>query len=40
VKILLELNDINADPADAHGQTPLFKAAGKGYEGIMNMLLE
>jgi len=38
--MLLECEDVDADHMNEDGQTPLFKAVGKGYEGIVKMLLE
>jgi len=41
VKMLLEREDVNPDPADTQdGRTPLSWAAERGHEGVVRMLLE
>jgi len=40
VRILLERNDVNPDTADKYGQTPLWRAAQNGYEGVVRILLQ
>jgi len=39
VKILLERLDVDPNTADEDGQTPLFRAASDGYEGVVQTLL-
>ena len=40
MKILLERRDVNPDPSDEGGRTPLSYAAQSGHEGIVKILLE
>lgn len=40
VKILVKRGDVNPDPADQDGQTPLWWAAEKDHEMIVRQLLE
>ena len=37
---LLERKEVNPDPSDQYGQTPLREAARNGHEGIVKLLLE
>ena len=40
VELLLERNDVNADPKDNYGRTPLWRAADRGHEAVVKLLLE
>ena len=36
----MERNDVNADSKDNSGQTPLWRAADRGHETVVKLLLE
>lgn len=39
VRLLLERNEIDANPKDSNGRTPLMWAARFGYEAVVQLLL-
>jgi ankyrin repeat protein len=39
VELLLKINNINLDPKDNYGQTPLSFAAADGYDAVVELLL-